>query len=429
MTNECSVMASEVLGSALDLHSGGEDLRWPHHDNELAQSTAYWSEDGKPAPWVNYWLHTGHLGIQGLKMSKSLKNFITISDTLNRPEWNSRSLRICFLLGAWHDKIELTENILKSAAAWESKLNNFFLHALDIGRSSDDLATTLDSIRDEELRFESLDKAKADLHEALCDAFDTPTAMRIISNFVSECNVTDLSSSSLLSGARWVTRIITIFGLNPQGEAAVLAQDESNRSSGQQLVPSHHSQLIAWHGVEIPVAAQQPIHAASKLRDDVRQQVLSQRGDIDYGSITKLAHGVSLSTQLSTPADSDNRYHVAATQFRNDIQRLASESAPAKDILGLCDAFRDVHLSSLDIYLEDRENAPALVRPLDSSLRKALAEKHAAAAAAERRRQDAKPRRRKSSWRGIIRRALIRRRCLGMKCIQSGTSRGFRPGI
>lgn len=315
-------------------------------------------------------------------MSKSLKNFITIRDALKQPGWNSRSLRICFLLGAWSDKIEVTESSLSTAAAWESKINNFFLQALDVGRSLDDLPTTLDSIRDEELGFESLDKAKASLHEALCDSFDTPAAMRIISNFVSECNITDLSSSSLLSGARWVNRIVTIFGLNPQGEAAVLAQGDLNGASGQQQqpVPSYHSQMIAWHGVEIPVAAQQPIYTASKLRDDIRQQVLSDQSNIDYGLMMKRVDGVSLGAESST---SDNRYHVVATQFRNDMHHLASESSPAKDILSLCDTFRDVHLYSVDIYLEDRENAPALVRPLDQSIRRALAEKRAAAEAAQ----------------------------------------------
>lgn len=68
-------MASEVLGSVVDIHGGGVDLKFPHHDNELAQSEAYWTS-GKQ--WVNYFIHTGHLSIQGLKMSKSLKNFTTI---------------------------------------------------------------------------------------------------------------------------------------------------------------------------------------------------------------------------------------------------------------------------------------------------------------------------------------------------------------
>lgn len=71
---ECSVMASAVLGDKLDIHSGGVDLAFPHHDNEMAQSEAHHGH----GPWVNYFLHTGHLHIEGLKMSKSLKNFITI---------------------------------------------------------------------------------------------------------------------------------------------------------------------------------------------------------------------------------------------------------------------------------------------------------------------------------------------------------------
>lgn len=70
-------MASHVIGSSMDIHSGGEDLRFPHHDNELAQSEAHYHSCGCQQ-WVNYFLHTGHLSMDGLKMSKSLKNFVTI---------------------------------------------------------------------------------------------------------------------------------------------------------------------------------------------------------------------------------------------------------------------------------------------------------------------------------------------------------------
>lgn len=71
---ECSVMASDVLGQRLDIHSGGIDLAFPHHDNEIAQCEGYFN----CKQWVNYFLHAGHLHIEGQKMSKSLKNFITI---------------------------------------------------------------------------------------------------------------------------------------------------------------------------------------------------------------------------------------------------------------------------------------------------------------------------------------------------------------
>jgi cysteinyl-tRNA synthetase len=74
---ECSAMASAVIGAEVDIHTGGEDLRFPHHDNELAQAEAHFHCQGC-TQWVHYFLHSGHLGIEGLKMSKSLKNFITI---------------------------------------------------------------------------------------------------------------------------------------------------------------------------------------------------------------------------------------------------------------------------------------------------------------------------------------------------------------
>ncbi len=75
---ECSVMASDLLGDTLDIHGGGVDLCFPHHDNELAQAEAYYGHQ----QWVNYFLHSGHLNIGFQKMSKSLKNFFTIREIL-----------------------------------------------------------------------------------------------------------------------------------------------------------------------------------------------------------------------------------------------------------------------------------------------------------------------------------------------------------
>jgi len=71
-------MADSILGYPIDIHMGEIDLKFPHHDNEIAQSEAYYDKD----TWVNYFIHTGHMHIDGLKMSKSLKNFITIKEIL-----------------------------------------------------------------------------------------------------------------------------------------------------------------------------------------------------------------------------------------------------------------------------------------------------------------------------------------------------------
>lgn len=120
---ECSVMASEVLGSSMDIHSGGVDLAFPHHDNELAQSEAYFCEAAKGEhTWVRYFLHMGHLSIAGSKMSKSLKNFQTIEDAL-ATTYTSRSMRIVFLLGKWHDGVEISPEMRSHADGWESTVN------------------------------------------------------------------------------------------------------------------------------------------------------------------------------------------------------------------------------------------------------------------------------------------------------------------
>lgn len=127
---ECSAMTSSRLGSQIDIHSGGVDLAFPHHDNVLAQSEAYWSSGQQ---WVNYFLHMGHLSIQGSKMSKSLKNFTTVRDALDRGDWTPRGLRIVFLFGGWRDSVEISEELVKASSSWEDKLgftNTSVIHSI-----------------------------------------------------------------------------------------------------------------------------------------------------------------------------------------------------------------------------------------------------------------------------------------------------------
>lgn len=120
---ECSVMASDILGSRMDIHSGGIDLAFPHHDNELAQSEAYFCEHGKGEhTWVNYFMHMGHLSISGSKMSKSLKNFQTIQDAL-ATSYTARSMRIVFLMGKWNDGVEISPDMRLQADSWETTIS------------------------------------------------------------------------------------------------------------------------------------------------------------------------------------------------------------------------------------------------------------------------------------------------------------------
>ncbi|KAK4179225.1 tRNA synthetases class I (C) catalytic domain-containing protein [Triangularia setosa] len=352
---ECSAMASEAIGKTMDIHSGGVDLRFPHHDNELAQSEAYWSTPDCHVQWANYFIHMGQLRIRGLKMSKSLKNYTTIRSVLSEKDWTARSLRICFLLMPWQDGIEVTDELMKVVIGWEGKLNNFFLKSLDLSKNYR-LDTAGQELGDADQQLlNSLEKAETDVDTALCDSFNTSAVMRILSDLVTEANSAEkLSDQTVISLARWVTRMVTIFGLDPEGDL-------------------NKPDRIGWSGLDIPAPAKPYIYPASQLRDKVRTLACSGSA-VDHEAIAKLADETTVAT-TSTSIDSSQPYNQVLQQFRANVKGLAAEKVPAKDLLALCDQLRDVHLWNLGIYLEDRNSPqPALVRPLDRSLIEARAE-------------------------------------------------------
>jgi cysteinyl-tRNA synthetase len=116
-------MASMAFGPNMDIHSGGIDLAFPHHDNELAQSEAYHHVQ----QWVNYFLHTGHLSIEGQKMSKSLKNFVTIKEALER--YSARQLRLAFIMTAWDGPMDFKDDVMEEMNSLEEKISVWFSKA------------------------------------------------------------------------------------------------------------------------------------------------------------------------------------------------------------------------------------------------------------------------------------------------------------
>ncbi len=116
---ECSVMAMKYLGPSFDIHTGGKDLKFPHHENEIAQSE---SLTGKK--FVNVWLHSEFLNINGEKMSKSLGNMVTLRDLLKQGS-SARAIRL-FLIGAhYRDELNLTDTSMEQAAATIRSVDEF----------------------------------------------------------------------------------------------------------------------------------------------------------------------------------------------------------------------------------------------------------------------------------------------------------------
>jgi cysteinyl-tRNA synthetase len=339
---ECSAMASAKLGRQMDIHSGGIDLAFPHHDNELAQSEAYWS-DGKEQQWVNYFLHMGHLSIAGSKMSKSLKNFTTIRTALERGDWTPRSLRIVFLLGGWRDGIEITDDLVQAGSTWEDKIDNFFRKVRDAA-----FAKSLDA-SGEDVLAPALASAESEMYEALCDSFNTAKAMAIISRLVSDFNSagkSTLSPESVHAAGEWVTKMVNVFGLNGTSQT--------------------DSDEIGWSGIDIPTPAKPYILPLASLRDNLRQAALSKEGLLkDLVNAALKNH----SEEIGSANSSSAMYANVLQNFKADAATISSSSSNlSKDMISLCDRVRDIDLWNLNIYLEDRDAQPAIVRPVTAAL-------------------------------------------------------------
>ncbi|MCM8804519.1 MAG: cysteine--tRNA ligase [Candidatus Omnitrophica bacterium] len=117
---ECSAMSMKYLGESFDIHTGGVDNIFPHHENEIAQSEA---ATGKK--FVNYWLHCAHLLVNGEKMSKSKGNFYTLRDLLNKG-YNPIAIRYLLLSTHYRDPLNFTENSLKQAENTVKNYNEFY---------------------------------------------------------------------------------------------------------------------------------------------------------------------------------------------------------------------------------------------------------------------------------------------------------------
>ncbi|XP_029056571.2 cysteine--tRNA ligase, cytoplasmic isoform X1 [Osmia bicornis bicornis] len=214
---ECSVMASIICGESLDIHTGGVDLKFPHHDNEIAQAEAYFNNSN----WVRYFLHAGHLTIAGCKMSKSLKNFITIQDALKKH--SARQLRLAFLLHSWKDTLDYSDNTMNMAMQYEKFLNEFFLNIKCGIRSlgSETNINTFTKWTNSEIELNNkFSNAKDAVHAALCDNIDTRSALDAIRELVTHCNiyrkqVKHQNTLLLRDIAVYITKMFTIFGAIP----------------------------------------------------------------------------------------------------------------------------------------------------------------------------------------------------------------------
>src|SRR5690606_12746088 len=146
---ECSVMAREHLGDTIDIHAGGQDLTFPHHENEIAQSEAY---TGKT--FARYWMHNGYINIDNEKMSKSLNNFVLVNDILK--ELDAQVLRMFMLSVHYRHPINYSQQLVEDAIAGLERLRTAYgnlKHRLEtsagLGDHSDIWLAKMNAIKEE----------------------------------------------------------------------------------------------------------------------------------------------------------------------------------------------------------------------------------------------------------------------------------------
>ncbi|MBB4287752.1 cysteine--tRNA ligase [Roseospira goensis] len=173
---ECSAMSAEYLGPAFDIHGGGQDLIFPHHENEIAQSTCTHG----PGAFARYWMHNGFLMVEGDKMSKSLGNFVTVHDLLGRAP--GEAIRMCMLSTHYHQPLDWTEAGLRQARAGLDRLYTALRGAADVAVPDDPAPS-------------------AALVAALCDDLNTPRALALLYETAGALNkATDAAERARLKG-------------------------------------------------------------------------------------------------------------------------------------------------------------------------------------------------------------------------------------
>jgi len=212
---ECSAMANNIFPEGLDIHTGGVDLCFPHHENEIAQSQAL---TGKK--WVNYFLHTGHLHIDGHKMSKSLKNFITIKEFVKK--YTARQIRMSFLINKWNTPMTYSESLMEYTISLENKLFTALSVLDSYIKKNNGENTYVNNVcfNDNDVYFYSLlEKLKDDVHIAFCDNIDTSAVFKAILDFIANMNVNfeKLSVEMMIPIREYISKIMKILGLIEQG--------------------------------------------------------------------------------------------------------------------------------------------------------------------------------------------------------------------
>eukprot|EP00549_Striatella_unipunctata_P022153 CAMPEP_0118722864 /NCGR_PEP_ID=MMETSP0800-20121206/31666_1 /TAXON_ID=210618 ORGANISM="Striatella unipunctata, Strain CCMP2910" /NCGR_SAMPLE_ID=MMETSP0800 /ASSEMBLY_ACC=CAM_ASM_000638 /LENGTH=588 /DNA_ID=CAMNT_0006631189 /DNA_START=51 /DNA_END=1817 /DNA_ORIENTATION=+ len=296
---ECSVMASDVFerlndgDPRMDIHSGGVDLKFPHHDNEMAQAEAH----SGCTQWVNYFVHAGHLEIKGFKMSKSLKNFITIEQALEAH--TARQVRLCFLLHKYNASMDYGDNTMSHALVYEKMFVEFFHNVKAFLRDQDVLGSSQKWNDATQKLTIALTKTQNSVDAALRDDFDTPAAMTALVDLLKTTNPyleeRSVVALAIRRVALYLTHMFRVFGLIQSGgqEIGFPVNSSGSGDSEEQILTPVLNALLEFRSKVRDCARQKDVGGVLSECDAFRDDALPELGirleDKSSGSVWKLA--------------------------------------------------------------------------------------------------------------------------------------------
>ena len=176
LSTECVVMINDLFGDKIDIHGGGIDLKFPHHENEIAQSEALNNNN-----LANYWMHNGHINVDGIKMSKSLGNFVFAKDFIKQHEPNV--VKIAMFKTHYRLPFNITDDLFNEAKLIDDKLKTVLKQAV--------VKMQLEHI--------SYNQLKRDEHieEIMNEDFNTPNLITYLSELIKELNSAIRSNTNI----------------------------------------------------------------------------------------------------------------------------------------------------------------------------------------------------------------------------------------
>ena len=210
---ECSAMSTKHLGETIDIHAGGSDLIFPHHENEIAQSEA-----ASDKQFVRYWLHFGFLNLNDEKMSKSLGNFFTARDILEK--YPGEVLRLLFSQTHYRGPMNFSDDLLAAARTGYEKLDNFVETLnLKFDQSSGDGVNP---------QFD-FDYYRSEFEKSMDDDFNTPKALAVLFDFVREVN--KIFASEAAYSVEFLNQVKSFFRITAEEILGIYQMDKEKKSS------------------------------------------------------------------------------------------------------------------------------------------------------------------------------------------------------